>query len=366
MNFSQGEIIQALRKVNDPDLKRDIVSLGMVENIALKNNDIEFTLVLTTPACPLKEELKKLCEDALHRYVSDELKVSIRFESRITSRRKDPKEIVPGVKNIICIASGKGGVGKSTVAVNLALALSQNGNKVGLIDADIYGPSIPLMLGIKGRRPEIKEVNGKPMMLPIEQYGIKTLSIGLLVDERQAVVWRGPMVSSALRQFFTDCIWGELDYLILDLPPGTGDIHLTLVQTVPVTGAIVVTTPQEVALADVRKAVGMFRVANIDVPVIGIVENMSYFIPAELPANKYYIFGKDGGKKVAEEYGLPLLGQIPIVQGIREAGDSGLPAVLNNDPVTKAAFQNFAANCERYIAIRNSTVEATKPVVVSV
>jgi ATP-binding protein involved in chromosome partitioning len=204
------------------------------------------------------------------------------------------------------------------------------------------------------------------MMLPIEQYGIKVLSIGLLVDERQAVVWRGPMVSSALRQFFTDCIWGELDYLVLDLPPGTGDIHLTLVQTVPVTGAIVVTTPQDVALADVRKAIGMFRVANINVPVIGIVENMSYFTPAELPENKYYIFGKDGGKKVADEYGLPLLGQIPIVQGIREGGDSGLPAVMGNDPVSRAAFQNFAVNCERYIAIRNSTAEATKPVEVSV
>ncbi len=366
MNYSQEEVIQALRNVNDPDLKRDIVSLGMVENITLKNNEITFTLVLTTPACPLKDELKKLCEDAIHRYVSDEMKVRILFESRITSRRRDPKEIAPGVKNIICIASGKGGVGKSTIAVNLALALAQNGNKVGLIDADIYGPSIPLMLGIKGTRPEIRQVNGKPMMLPIEQYGIKALSIGLLVDERQAVVWRGPMVSSALRQFFTDCIWGELDYLVLDLPPGTGDIHLTLVQTVPVTGAIVVTTPQDIALADVRKAIGMFRIANINVPVIGIVENMSYFTPAELPGNKYYIFGKDGGKKVAEEYGLPLLGQIPIVQSIREGGDEGLPAVMNDDAVAKAAFQDFAVNCERYIAIRNSTVEATKSVEVNV
>lgn len=366
MNFSKEEIIQALRKVNDPDLKRDIISLGMVENIALNDDQIEFTLVLTTPACPLKDELRKLCEDALHRYVSKEVKVRINFKSRVTSRRKDAKEIAPGVKNIICIASGKGGVGKSTIAVNLALALAQNGNKVGLIDADIYGPSIPLMLGIKGSRPEIRQVDGKPMMLPIEQYGIKALSIGLLVDERQAVVWRGPMASSALRQFFTDCIWGELDYLILDLPPGTGDIHLTLVQTVPVTGAIVVTTPQDVALADVRKAIGMFRVANINVPVIGIVENMAYFTPAELPGNKYYIFGKDGGKKVAEEYGLPLLGQIPIVQGIREGGDTGLPAVMNDYAVAKAAFQDFAVNCERYIAIRNSTAEATKQVEVNV
>jgi len=361
MNFSKEEILQALRKVNDPDLKRDIVSLGMVENILLKENEVEFTLVLTTPACPLKEELRKSCEEALHRHVSDNINLKINFESRITSRRKDPKEIIPDVKNIICVASGKGGVGKSTIAVNLALSLSKNGNKVGLIDADIYGPSIPLMLGINGRRPEIRDVNGKAMMLPLEQYGIKALSIGLLVDERQAVVWRGPMASSALRQFFTDCIWGELDYLILDLPPGTGDIHLTLVQTVPVTGAIVVTTPQEVALADVRKAIGMFRMPNINVPVIGIVENMSYFTPRELPENKYFIFGKEGGKKVADEYGLPLLGQIPMVQSIREGGDSGLPVVLSDDEITKSAFQNFADNCERYIAIRNSTAEATKP-----
>lgn len=362
MHFTKEEILQAFRHVIDPDLKKDIVSLGMVENILLKDNEIEFTLVLTTPACPLKEELKRMCQEALHRHVSKDLLVTVRFESRITSRRTDRKEIAPGVKNIICIASGKGGVGKSTVAVNLALALTNNGNKVGLIDADIYGPSVPVMLGIKGRRPEIRQVNGKPMMLPIEQYGIKVLSIGLLVDERQAVVWRGPMVSSALRQFFTDCIWGELDYLVLDLPPGTGDIHLTLVQTVPVTGAIIVTTPQEVALADVRKAIGMFRIANINVPVIGIAENMSYFTPHELPDHRYYLFGKDGGRKVAEEYGLPLLGQIPIVQSIREGGDAGLPAMLGDDDISKAAFQSFANNCERYIAIRNSAAEAASPV----
>lgn len=366
MNFSKEEVTAALRQVIDPDLKRDIVSLGMVENLVVSDRKIAFSLVLTTPACPLKEELQRLCEEAIHRLISNDIAIKIQFESRVTSRRKDPKEIVPDVKNIVCVASGKGGVGKSTIAVNLALALANNGNKVGLIDADIYGPSIPVMLGIKGKRPEVKEVNGKPMIIPIEQYGIKALSIGLLVDERQAVVWRGPMVSSALRQFFTDCIWGDLDYLILDLPPGTGDIHLTLVQTVPVTGAIVVTTPQEVALADVRKAIGMFRVANINVPVIGIVENMSYFTPAELPGNKYYIFGKGGGQRIADEYRLPLLGQIPIVQSIREGGDSGLPVMLGEDKITKKAFQDFANNAERFIAIRNSTAEATKVVEVKV
>jgi len=361
MNFSKEEIVQALRHVLDPDLKKDIISLGMVENIVLKDNAIEFTLVLTTPACPLKDELSRACEEALRRYVSGELSVRINFESRITSKRRDTKEILPQVKNIICVASGKGGVGKSTIAVNLALALAQNGNKAGLIDADIHGPSIPVMLGLKGKRPEIREHNGKPMIVPIEQYGIKVVSIGFLVDERQAVVWRGPMVSSALRQFFTDCIWGELDYLVLDLPPGTGDIHLTLVQTLPVTGAIVVTTPQEVALADARKAIGMFRMPAINVPVIGIVENMSYFTPPELPQNKYYLFGKGGGQKIAGEYELPLLGEIPIVEEIRAGGDSGKPAVLSDNPVIVTAFKNFAANCERFIAIRNSAIEPAKP-----
>lgn len=366
MHISKEEILQALRQVNDPDLKRDIVSLGMVEDIEASEGKIRFRLVLTTPACPLKEELRQLCEEAIHRHIAQDIMVEIQFDSRITSKRKDAKEILPQVKNIVCVASGKGGVGKSTVAVNLALSLAKNGNRVGLIDADIYGPSIPVMLGLKGRRPEIREVNGKPMIVPIEQYGVKVVSIGFLVDERQAVVWRGPMVSTALRQFFTDCIWGELDYLVLDLPPGTGDIHLTLVQTLPVTGAIVVTTPQEVALADVRKAISMFRLPNINVPVIGIVENMAYFTPRELPENKYYIFGKGGGQKVADEYDIPLLGQIPIVESIREGGDKGKPAVLNDDAITTAAFHTFANNSERHIAIRNTTIEPTKPLEVVV
>ncbi len=353
MNFSESEISQALGKVVDPDLKKDIISLSMVENIKVQGNNVSFTLVLTTPACPLKEQLRQDCENAIHRHVSDDLKVKVDFQSRITSGRKKSAEILPQVKNIICVASGKGGVGKSTVAVNLAVALALNGNRVGLIDADIYGPSIPVMMGLKGQRPLIKEVNGKPNMLPIEKYGIKVLSIGFLVDDRQAIVWRGPMVSTALRQFFTDCVWGELDYLVLDLPPGTGDIQLTLAQTLPVTGAIIVTTPQEVALADVRKAIGMFKMAPINIPVIGIVENMAYFTPAELPDRKYFIFGKDGGQKIADEYDLPLLGQIPIVESIREGGDEGVPVILKNDIVIKKAFQEVSYNTERYVAVRN-------------
>ena len=366
MDISKEEVLQALRHVNDPDLKKDLVSLNMIEDIEIQGDQISFTVVLTTPACPLKEELRQSCEDAIHQFVTDTAKVTVRFDAKVTSRRKDTKEILPDVKNIIAVASGKGGVGKSTVSVNLAISLAQNGNRVGLIDADIHGPSIPLMFGIKGQRPEVKEINGKHMIMPIEKYGVKTLSIGLLIDERQAVVWRGPMISKALSQFFTDCLWGELDYLILDLPPGTGDIHLTLVQTVPVTGAIVVTTPQEVALADVKKAIGMFQMQPINVPVIGIVENMAYFTPPELPENKYYIFGKGGGEKVSEEYDLPLLGQIPIVEGIREGGDSGNPAALNSSSAVGIAFQELAVNSERNIAIRNANLASTQTVEVNV
>ena len=366
MDISREEILQALSHVIDPDLKKDLVSLNMIEDVLIREDQVSFTVILTTPACPLKDELGQACKDAIHRHVSSEAIVSVNFDARITSRRKDAREILPGVKNIIAIASGKGGVGKSTVAVNLAIALAQNGNRVGLIDADIHGPSIPVMLGIKGMRPEVREINGKHMIIPIEKYGVKTLSIGLLIDERQAVVWRGPMISKALSQFFTDCDWGELDYLVLDLPPGTGDIHLTLVQTVPITGAIVVTTPQEVALADVKKAIGMFQMQPINVPVIGVVENMAYFTPPELPDNKYYIFGKGGGQKIAEEYELPLLGEIPIVEGIREGGDYGKPAALGNPPFIKNIFHELAVNSERFIAIRNANLKSTKTVEVNV
>ena len=269
-----------------------------------------------------------------------------------------------GVKNIIAVVSGKGGVGKSTVSSNLALALAQGGAKVGLMDADIYGPSQHIMIGVRGQRPMMKEVEGKGLIVPIEKFGIKMMSIGLLIDEKQAVVWRGPMVSSAIRQFVSEVDWGELDYLVIDMPPGTGDIHLTIVQTVPVTGVIVVTTPQTVALADAKKGIAMFGQAQLKVPVIGLVENMSYFIPpgggTELPNNKYYIFGKDGGKNLAEDFDIPFLGQIPIVESIREAGDIGVPAMVGDDAITKKAFMDFAANAVRGIAMRNANMEPTE------
>ena len=268
-----------------------------------------------------------------------------------------------GVKNIIAVVSGKGGVGKSTVSANLALALAAGGAKVGLMDADIYGPSQHIMFGIRGERPLMKDDGtgtGKGMIVPIEKFGIKIMSIGLLIDEKQAVVWRGPMVSSAIRQFVTEVDWGELDYLVIDMPPGTGDIHLTVVQTVPVTGVIVVTTPQLVALADAKKGVAMFGQAQLKVPVIGLVENMSYFTPAELPGNKYYIFGKDGGKNLADEFDLAFLGQIPIVQSIREGGDIGVPVMVGDEPISKKAFEDFAGNAVRAIAMRNANMAPTQ------
>lgn len=359
--MKESDILNALRNVEDPDLRKDIVSLGMVKDLRIDGNRVSFAVELTTPACPMREEIKHACETAVKHLVDRNAEVEVDMRSRVTSVRSNADPLLPGVKNVIAVCSGKGGVGKSTIAVNLALGLARTGAVVGLMDADIYGPSLPTMTGAKTMRPKVVEENGKAMMIPVEQYGLRMLSIGFLVEETQAVVWRGPMVSSALRQFVTDCHWGELDYLVIDLPPGTGDIHLTLVQTVPVTGAIIVTTPQEVALADARKAAAMFNMAAIKVPVIGVVENMSYFSPAELPENKYYIFGNGGGQKLADELGVPLLAKIPIVQAIREGGDSGKPVLSGDtDPVTAAAFDELVANTARYISIRNDEMAATK------
>ncbi|HEY3403383.1 MAG TPA: Mrp/NBP35 family ATP-binding protein [Ohtaekwangia sp.] len=352
MSFTQSDILKALSTVEDPDLKRDLVSLNMIKDVKIEANKVSFTVVLTTPACPLKEKIRQDCEDAVRQVVGDQVEIDITMTSSVTSLR-DNAPLLPGVKNIIAIASGKGGVGKSTVTTNLAVALAQSGAKVGLIDADIYGPSIPTMFNCEHEQPTVKQVSGKNIIVPIEQYGVKLLSIGFLTPADGAVVWRGPMASSALKQFFADADWGNLDYLLIDLPPGTSDIHLTLVQTVPVTGAVIVTTPQKVALADVKRGVGMFRQPQINVPILGIVENMAYFTPEELPDNKYYIFGKDGGKSLSEKYDVPLLGQVPLVQSIRESGDSGLPAVMKEGPSAEA-FRSLAENLARQIAIRNA------------
>ncbi|HEX3025479.1 MAG TPA: Mrp/NBP35 family ATP-binding protein [Chitinophagaceae bacterium] len=356
----EADILKALGNVQEPDLGKDLVTLNMIKDLAIDGNNVSFTIVLTTPACPMKDMMRGACENAIKLLVSKDAIIKINFTSNTSSNRKDAQQELKGVKNIIAVVSGKGGVGKSTVAANLALALAEGGASVGLMDADIYGPSVPIMFGVRGARPMMKEVDGKGLIVPIEKFGIKLLSIGLLVDEKNAVVWRGPMASSAIRQFVTEVDWGELDYLIIDMPPGTGDIHLTLIQTVPVTGAVVVTTPQAVALADAKKAIAMFAQAQINVPIIGLVENMAYFTPAELPNNKYYLFGKEGGKNLAEEYELPFLGQIPLVQTIREGGDGGVPAMVGNDGITQTAFRNFASLAVRNIAIRNANMPKTK------
>lgn len=356
--MTKEKVLEALSNVQEPDLGKDLVTLNMVKDIEIEGNYVSFTVILTTPACPLKEMIKNACINAIKLLVNKEATVNVKFTSNTTSKRSDNGAVLPRVKNIIAVVSGKGGVGKSTVAANLALAISQSGAKVGLMDADIYGPSVPIMFGVRGERPMMMDIEGKGMITPLERYGIKLISIGLLVDEKSAVVWRGPMASSAIRQFVTDVYWDELDYLVVDMPPGTGDIHLTLMQTVPVTGVVVVTTPQDVALADAKKGIAMFGQSQLNVPLIGLVENMSYFTPAELPENKYYIFGKDGGKRLADEYDIPFLGQIPLVQSIREGGDAGVPAMMSDDEITKKSFREFAAQVVRSVAMRNANMTA--------
>ncbi|HEU0110625.1 MAG TPA: Mrp/NBP35 family ATP-binding protein [Flavisolibacter sp.] len=352
--MTKDNVLKALSTVQEPDLGKDLVTLNMVRDIEIEGNYISFTVVLTTPACPLKELIKNNCIAAIKEMVSPQAIVKVNFTSSTTTIRADKSSVLPGVKNIIAVVSGKGGVGKSTVSANLALALAKRGATVGLLDADIYGPSVPIMFGVRGERPMMTEIDGKGLIVPLDRYGIKLLSIGLLVDEKNAVVWRGPMASNAIRQFITDVHWGDLDYLVIDMPPGTGDIHLTMMQTAPVTGVVVVTTPQDVALADAKKGIAMFGQAQMNVPILGLVENMSYFTPAELPNHKYYIFGKEGGRRLAEEYDLPFLGEIPLVQTIREGGDIGVPAMIGDEAISKQAFEEFAGLVARSISMRNA------------
>ncbi len=360
--ITKEAVLAALSNVQEPDLGKDLVTLNMIQDIEIDGKKLAFSVILTTPACPLKEMIERACINAIHMLVDKEAEVKVNLTSRTTTNRKDNKDVLPGVKNIIAVVSGKGGVGKSTVAVNLALGLAAQGARVGLLDADIYGPSVPMMLGIRDQRPLMKEVDGKGKIVPIDRFGIKAMSIGLLIDEKQAVIWRGPQASSALRQFISDVYWEELDYLVIDMPPGTGDLHLTLVQTVPVTGAVVVSTPQPVAAADAKKAIMMLKQPQINVPILGIVENMAYFTPAELPENKYYIFGKGGARQMAEQFELTFLGEVPIVQSIREGGDKGVPAVVDDEPISKAAFEELAGTVARAVSIRNADIEPTRVV----
>ena len=358
--ITKEQVIDALRNVEEPDLKKDLVTLNMVKDVEVDGKKVSFTVVLTTPACPLKELIANACRNAIIHYVDKEAEVTVNMTANVTSKRPTQEEMLPGVRNIIAVASGKGGVGKSTVAANLAVAMAQTGAKVGLIDADIFGPSQPIMFGVENERLFINERNNRQYMIPVEKYGVKLLSIGFLADPSQAIVWRGPMASKALQQLFRDADWGDLDYMFIDLPPGTSDIHLTLVGTVPVTGAVIVSTPQQVALADARKGIAMFQMDSIKVPVLGLVENMSYFTPLELPDNKYYIFGKGGCRKLAEEMHIPFLGEIPLVQSICEGGDGGKPIVLEEKNPAAMAFLTVAGNVAQQVAIRNATQQATQ------
>jgi ATP-binding protein involved in chromosome partitioning len=363
MAITQEDILKALSYVEEPDLGKDLVTLNMIENIEINGKAVSFTVILTTPACPLKELIQNACIRAIHTMVAADAEVTVNLTSRVTTARAENSSILKNVKNIIAIASGKGGVGKSTVTSNLAIALSQMGAKVGLVDADISGPSIPVMFNTEEERPHVFQTpDGRNLIQPIERYGIKMMSIGFLAPAESAVVWRGPMASSALKQFISDCDWGELDYLLIDLPPGTSDIHLTLVQTVPVTGAIIVTTPQKVATADAQKGLQMFQQPQINVPVLGIIENMAYFTPAELPQNKYYIFGEGGGEELSRKWNVPLLGQVPLVQSIRESGDSGMPEVLKTESPAGQIFKELAQAVAQQVSVRNAGFERTKVV----
>ena len=351
--ITRDKVLEALSQVIEPDLRKDMEALGMIENLSIDGKKVKFTIVLTTPACPMKDHMQNACVNAITLMVDPGAEVAINFTSRVNTRREN-STVLSGVKNIIAVASGKGGVGKSTVAANLALTLSGEGAKVGLLDADIYGPSVPTLFGVS-QAPEMEERDGRNLMIPIEKMGIKLLSIGFLMQPNQAVVWRGPMISSAIRQFMNDVAWGDLDYLIIDLPPGTGDIHLTLAQQFPITGAVIVTTPQEMALADARKAIAMFKMEGASVPLIGVVENMSYFSPSDMPEKKYYLFGQGGGERLSMESQLPLLGEIPFSEQVREASDAGLNGLGQNSNYTNA-FLKFAGNVARQIAVRNAGI----------
>lgn len=353
MKITNTQVEIALSHVDDPDLKQSLTQLGMIQNIVTGDNSVAFDLVLTTPACPMKQKMKNDCIEAIHNYIDPAIDVTVNFKAKVLPAI-NKNEMFPGVKNIIVVASGKGGVGKSTVAVNLAIALANSGAKVGLVDADCYGPSIPIMFDLKREDIMGEEHNGKMYMLPIEKYGIKLMSIGFMVDPNKALVWRGPMASNAVKQMLTDTYWGEVDYLVVDMPPGTGDIQLTIAQVLPVSGAVIVSTPQQVALADVVRGVEMFLNNDIKIPVLGFVENMAYFTPAELPNNKYYIFGKQGCRALAEEMDIPLLGEIPLVQSIAENGDKGTPTALDSQSPESKAFMELAQNVAKELSIINA------------
>ena len=352
-------ILDALATVRYPGNGKNLVEAEMVaDNLRIDGMKVSFSLIFEKPTDPFMKSMLKSAETAIHTYVSPDVEVTITTESR-QAARPEPGKMLPRVKNVIAVSSGKGGVGKSTVAANLAVALVKLGYKVGLLDADIFGPSVPKMFQVEDARPYAERIDGRDLIIPIEKYGLKLLSIGFFVNPEQATLWRGGMASNALKQLVGDADWGDLDYFILDTPPGTSDIHLTLLQTLAITGAVIVSTPQQVALADARKGVDMYTNEKVNVPILGLVENMAWFTPAELPQNKYYLFGKEGVKRLAEEMHVPLLGQIPIVQSICENGDKGTPEALDGNSVTGQAFMDFARRVVEETERRNAEQEPT-------
>ena len=365
MNIQKQQIREALKSVKVKGDEKSLIENNLVTNIVVFGDEVNIDITIHNPTLHAKKQVEVDILKAIHENVYAKAKIKVRVNVEVTKQENSNLirgEKIQGVENIIAIASGKGGVGKSTVTANLAVALQRKGYKVGVVDADIYGPSQHIMFDVEKSRPQASQVNGKPVMLPVESYGVKLVSIGFFAPGSQAVVWRGPMATKALNQIVKDSHWGELDYLLIDLPPGTGDVHLSLVQAVPVTGAVIVSTPQNIALADAKKGVGMFQLDTIQVPVLGIVENMAYFTPEELPENKYYIFGKDGAKNLADDLNLPLLAEIPLVKGIRESADIGRPVVLQEDGISASAFIELADNVVEQIKFRNENISPTQAV----
>ena len=365
MTLLKSQVIEALRKITSPGEGGNLIDSGVVKNIVIFGDEVVVDATISNPSLQAKKKVEVEIMKAIHAevYEKAKVKVNITVEAAPASDKNEIKgKPIEGIRNIIAVASGKGGVGKSTITANLAIALRKMGFRVGLLDADIYGPSIPMMFDVQEERPLSVAINGRSKMKPVENYGVKILSIGFFTHPDQAVIWRGPMASKALNQMIFDADWGELDFLLIDLPPGTGDIHLSIMQALPITGAVVVSTPQQVALADARKGIAMFRQETINVPVLGLVENMAYFTPAELPENKYYIFGKEGVKSLAERTDTPLLGEIPLVQGLRESGDVGRPAALQEGTPLAKAFEEFARNTVAEVVTRNQYLAPTEAI----
>lgn len=364
MKLNKGDILKALETITIAGAGQNMVASGAVTNVMTFADEVVVDITLATPAMHIKKRAEEDIIKTIKEKVSPDAKVQVNIKVEAPAKKENPNLIkgkpVPGIKNIIAVASGKGGVGKSTVTSNLAITLSKMGFKVGVLDADIYGPSIPIMFDVARERPLSVTVDGKSKMKPVENYGVKVLSIGFFTKPDQAVIWRGPMAAKALNQLIFDAAWGELDFMLLDLPPGTGDIHLSIMQSLPITGAVVVSTPQTVALADAKKGVAMFQQESIDVPVLGIIENMAYFTPAELPENKYYIFGKEGARHLAEDLQTPFLGELPLVQSIREAGDAGHPAALQTGTAIEDAFVEITKNVVRETVKRNKNLPPTE------